>query len=122
MYNQYESEYQTSESIGDSGHQSIDERSCQSVERLIAVSEDRYGRGRHELRAFLVACHQAAVSIETMSRQLGFDQATIRSELILGLETWKAAQRGSGEAHPSRGLAGMGVYRYSIDAQLVKSA
>ena len=104
MYNEYESEYQTSESIGDSGHQSIDETSCQSVGRLIAASEDRYGRGRHELRAFLVACHQAAVRIETMSKQLGIGQETIRSELILGLETWKAAQRRSGEAMPAEDL------------------
>ncbi len=105
MYDEYESEYQTSEPNGDGGHESLDETGCQSVERLFTVSEDRYGRDRHELRAFLVACHQAAVSIETMSRQLGFDQETIRSELIPGLETWKAAQRGSGEVLPPEGLA-----------------
>ena len=70
-----------------------------------AVDSSRFRDARLELRAFLVACHKAAVSIETMSRQLGFDQESIRSELIPGLETWTAAQRGPGETLPPGGLA-----------------
>ncbi len=108
MYDEYESEFQNSESTGDGGHESIDEISWQSTEEFFAAGEDRYGRDLHEVRAFLVACHQAAVSIETMSRQLGFDTETIRSELILGLEAWEAAQRRSGEALPAEDFGRIG--------------
>ena len=48
-----------------------------------------------DLRIFLVACHQAAVSIETMSKYLGLHGDTIRSELLLGIEAWNAGQRRS---------------------------
>jgi len=51
-----------------------------------------------EMRIFLVACHQASVSVETMSRYLGLDAGTIRSELVLGIEAWNVAQRRTNEA------------------------
>ncbi len=51
-----------------------------------------------DMRIFLVACHQASVSVETMSRYLGLDASTIRSELLLGIEAWNVAQRRTNEA------------------------
>ncbi len=51
-----------------------------------------------DLRTFLVACHQASVSVETMSKYLGFHGDTIRSELRLGIEAWNAGRRRSNEA------------------------
>ena len=48
---------------------------------------------REELRMFLVACLQASVSIEAMSRYLGLDQDTVRKELRLGIEAWNAGRR-----------------------------
>ena len=48
---------------------------------------------REELRMFLVACLQASVSIESMSRYLGLDQDTVRKELRLGIEAWNAGRR-----------------------------
>ncbi len=51
-----------------------------------------------DLRIFLVACHQASVSIETMSKYLGLHGDTIRSELLLGIEAWNAGQRRFNEA------------------------
>ena len=57
-------------------------------------------RRRDELRFFLVACLQASVSIETMSRYLGLDPEIVRTELRAGIEAWNAAQRRSNEAAP----------------------
>lgn len=57
----------------------------------------QYSRRREEMRVFLVACHQASVSVETMSRYLGLDVGTIRSELLLGIEAWNVAQRRTNE-------------------------
>lgn len=54
-------------------------------------------RRGNEMRFFLVACLQASVSIETMSRNLGLDTDTVRSELLAGIEAWNAAQRRSNE-------------------------
>jgi hypothetical protein len=54
-----------------------------------------------DLRLFLVACHQASVSIETMSRYLGIHGDTIRSELRLGIEAWNADRRRSNETAAS---------------------
>ena len=51
-----------------------------------------------DLRAFLVACQQASVSVETMSKYLGLHGETIRSELLLGIEDRNAGQRRSNEA------------------------
>ena len=48
---------------------------------------------REELRMFLVACLQASVSIEAMSRYLGLDQDTVRKELRLGIEAWNTGRR-----------------------------
>lgn len=55
-------------------------------------------RRRDELRFFLVACLQASVSIETMSRYLGLDADVVRAELRAGIEAWNAAQRRSHES------------------------
>lgn len=51
-----------------------------------------------EMRMFLVACHQASVSIETMSKYLGLDADTVRFELLRGIAAWNAAQRTTNEA------------------------
>lgn len=48
---------------------------------------------REDLRWFLLACHQASVSVEAMSTYLGIDADTIRSELLLGIEAWNEGQR-----------------------------
>ncbi len=57
----------------------------------------RFSRRREEMRFFLVACHQASVSVETMSTYLGLDAGTIRSELLLGIDAWNVAQRRTNE-------------------------
>ena len=57
---------------------------------------------KENLRTFLVACYQASVSIETMSKDLGLDGDTIRSELLLGIEAWNASQHRSNEAAGDR--------------------
>jgi hypothetical protein len=76
--------------------------------RLAArASDDRLARHtRHpeEMRIFLVACHQASVSIETMSRYLGLDADIIRTELLLGIAAWNAAQRRTNDAAFKPGL------------------
>lgn len=53
-------------------------------------------------RIFLVACHQAGVSIETMSRYLGLDGDTVRAELLRGIEAWNAGQRKANDVSTSR--------------------
>lgn len=53
---------------------------------------------RDELRTFLVACLQASVSVETMSRYLGLDQETVREELKKGIEAWNSRKRRADEA------------------------
>jgi hypothetical protein len=64
----------------------------------------RHTRHPEEMRVFLVACHQASVSIETMSRYLGLDADIIRTELLLGIAAWNAAQRRSSDAAFEPGL------------------
>ena len=59
---------------------------------------DAHSRCPEEMRAFLVACHQASVSIETMSKYLGLDVDTVRAELLSGIADWNAAQRATKEA------------------------
>ena len=59
--------------------------------------QDRASASKENLRTFLVACFQASVSIETMSKNLGLDDDTIRSELRLGIEALNAGQRRSHE-------------------------
>ena len=74
---------------------------CQANDSDVGRPENRfvqYSRRREEMRFFLVACHQASVSVETMSRYLGLDASTIRSELLLGIEAWNVAQRRTNEA------------------------
>lgn len=46
-----------------------------------------------DLRMFLVACHQASVSVDTMSSYLGIDEDTVRTELLRGIESWNAGRR-----------------------------
>ena len=64
------------------------------------------GQTRHpdEMRDFLVACHQASVSIETMSRYLGLDSDFIRTELLLGIAAWNAARRRTNDTAFGPGL------------------
>lgn len=71
------------------------------------ASDDRLARQtRHpqEMRAFLVACHQASVSIETMSNYLGLGADFIRTELLLGIAAWNMAQRRTNGAAYKPGL------------------
>ena len=81
---------------------SIDESISVDEFRLIArpVGNHLAQHAPHgdEMRDFLVACHQASVSVETMSKCLGHDADTIRSELLRGIEAWNAAQRRTSEA------------------------
>ena len=92
---------------------------CESIDELIGVEElqlvartrgNRLGQRsqcREEMRGFLVACHQASVSVESMSTYLGLDAGTIRSELLLGIEAWNTAQRRTNESafEPRLGIA-----------------
>jgi hypothetical protein len=55
-------------------------------------------RDPNEMRSFLVACHLASVSVDAMAGHLELDTATIRSELVLGIDAWNAAQRRTREA------------------------
>ena len=83
---------------------------CDGMEKLrlaARASDDRLARHtRHpeEMRVFLVACHQASVSIETMSRYLGVDADIIRRELLLGIAAWNAARRRTNDAAFKPGL------------------
>ena len=76
----------------------------ETLPEVIDAFEHEFGTGsnRTDLQIFLVACHQASVSIDTMSTYLGLDGDTIRSELLRGIEAWNAAQRRSAEAALSR--------------------
>ena len=60
-----------------------------------ALGQDRAPQttGSDGLRIFLVACHQAGVSVETMSRYLGLEGDCVRVELLRGIEAWNAGQR-----------------------------
>ena len=96
--------------IGESaiGESAIDEPD--DVEKLrmaVRASENglaRYTRHPEEMRVFLVACHQASVSIETMSSYLGLDADIIRTELLRGIADWNAAQRRANGAAFKPGL------------------
>ncbi len=71
------------------------------------ASDDRLARhAGHpgEMRVFLVACHQASVSIETMSNYLGLDADIIRTELLLGIAAWNTARRRTNDAAFKPGL------------------
>jgi hypothetical protein len=52
---------------------------------------------RNDMRVFLVACHMASVSVDTMAMHLGLDSETIRTELMLGIDAWNAPQRRTNE-------------------------
>ena len=72
---------------------------------VIDTYEHEFGTtssSRKDLHIFLVACHQASVSIGTMSTHLGLDGDTIRSELLRGIEAWNANQHRATEAVVSR--------------------
>ena len=60
-----------------------------------------------ELRAFLVACHLASVSLETMSKHLSIDIETLRSELLLGIEAWNLAKTDDSHLTPTQYLRGV---------------
>ena len=96
---------------GDPGYArnpAIDEPDGVEKLRLFArASENRFPRHTphpEEMRIFLVACHQASVSIETMSKYLGLDSDVIRTELLLGIAAWNAAQRRTNDAAFKPGL------------------
>ena len=96
---------------GDPGYArnfAIDEFGGVKKLRLAArASDDRLARHtRHpeEMRVFLVACHQASVSIETMSNYLGLDADIIRTELLLGIAAWNAARRRTNDTAFKPGL------------------
>jgi hypothetical protein len=76
--------------------------------RLVArASENRLARHTphpEEMRIFLVACHQASVSIKTMSTYLGLDADIIRTELLLGIAAWNAARRRTNDTAFKPGL------------------
>ena len=61
-------------------------------------TEDRRDPDGHVLRAFLVACHEADVCVESMSRHLGIEEHVVRAELLIGLGKWRAAHAHEGEA------------------------
>lgn len=68
-------------------------------EAIDALGDDRVPAttSREDLRMFLVACHQASVSIDTMSAYLGLEADTVRVELLRGIEAWNAGRRRSNE-------------------------
>lgn len=77
----------------------------ETLPEVIDTFEHEFGTAassRKNLQIFLVACHQASVSIDTMSTYLGLDGDTIRSELLCGIEAWNAGQRRATEAVVSR--------------------
>ncbi len=57
-----------------------------------------------ELRSFLVACHLASVSLETMSKHLSIEIETLRSELLLGILAWNVAQKDDSNLTPTQHL------------------
>ncbi len=93
---------------GHAGNLAIDEFDGVEKLRLAARESDdrlaRHTRHPEEMRVFLVACHQASVSIETMSRYLGVDAGIIRRELLLGIAAWNAARRRTNDAAFKPGL------------------
>ena len=77
----------------------------ETLPEVIDTFEHEFGTAassRKDLQIFLVACHQASVSIDTMSTYLGLDGDTIRSELLRGIEAWNADRRRATEAVVSR--------------------
>jgi hypothetical protein len=72
-------------------------------------TEDRCDADGHVLRAFLVACHEADVSVANMSRYLGIEEHAVRAELLIGLGNWRAAHAREGEAVVSGEIRGSAV-------------
>ena len=62
------------------------------------LTEDRRDPDGHVLRAFLVACHEADVSVEGISRYLGIEEHAVRAEMLIGLRKWRAAHAHKREA------------------------
>ena len=91
------------EGLGDRDRGTTGVEKCRSVEHSFTALPDRHHH-RSERRAFLVACHQASISIETISRYLGLDVETIRDELLRGIEAWNAAQRRTRRRKPTQKL------------------
>lgn len=61
-------------------------------------TEHRRDPDGHVLRAFLVACHEADVSVDSISRYLGIEEHAVRAELLVGLGKWRAANAHKSEA------------------------
>ena len=93
MYDEMDAMNETSTSPGEIDHESIDADYRRRSNTPLSAVENRPFPHRKELQSFLVACHQAAVSIDTMASQLGHDRYTIQRELILGLDSLKTARR-----------------------------
>lgn len=81
------------------GHRACAERieieSSRGAHAPSEASNDYAFIERKDLRTFLVACLQASVSVETMSRYLGLTEDTVREELRLGIEEWNTRSRGA---------------------------
>lgn len=81
------------------GHQNCAELlHLEAVEQAAEPSQSALEYGfidRDDLRTFLVACLQASVSVETMSRYLGLDEETVRTELKQGIAAWNDRRRRS---------------------------
>jgi hypothetical protein len=72
-------------------------------------TEDRRDSDGHVLRAFLVACHEADVSVGNMSRYLGIEEHAVRAELLIGLRKWRAAHGHEGAAFVTEETRGSAV-------------
>lgn len=105
MYSECETEPEVNE-FGDVGAIAVDETlELESIELSAPTDLPAVSAGqREQMQRFLVACFQACVSIETMSRYLGIDANTIRSELRHGIEAWNANRSRTRGAGPKRQL------------------
>lgn len=87
----------------ETGHTGIRGAVTPPARAVLSPSDPRL----RELRAFLVACHLASVSLETMSTHLSIDMETLSSELLLGIEAWKLAKINDHNLTPTRHLRGV---------------
>ena len=95
MHSHREAELELSEHEGTGGIAVDESLEVESIELRAPSTTDLSAlsvRQREEMQRFLVACFQASVSIESMSRYLGIDTDTVRSELRHGIEAWNANQ------------------------------
>jgi hypothetical protein len=87
----------------ETGHTGIRGAATPPPRAVLSPSDPRL----RELRAFLVACHLASVSLETMSTHLSIDMETLSSELLLGIEAWKLAKINDRNLTPTQHLRGV---------------